>query len=87
MNATRDRTTVMADPPHLERSGLDRRAGDERRQMYDLNYFLERGGIERRERGDRRRNGEKRAGWVRVTQWSSICVQAPVAVPAAALGQ
>jgi hypothetical protein len=38
---------------------LDRRSGEDRRQVYSLNYFL-RGGIERRGIFDRRRTLDRR---------------------------
>ncbi len=58
------------------RSRVDRRSGEERRRTYDLNYFLN-GGLERRDPdgGDRRfRLDERRDGWVRISQWSSVYV-------------
>ena len=51
---------------------LDRRSGEDRRQAYDLDYFPC-GGIERRSGKERRRQGERRNGWVRVSTWSSVC--------------
>ena len=51
---------------------LDRRCGEDRRQAYDLDYFPG-GGIERRSGRERRLNGERRNGWVRVSPWSSVC--------------
>ena len=56
-----------------KRSGLDRRTLDERREVFSIDYF-DAGGMERRKRIERRLSGEKRAGWVRVTQWSSVYV-------------
>lgn len=57
----------------MNRSGFDRRAEEERRDVYDLNYF-ENGGAERRRIAERRRNNEMRTGWQRVSQWSSVPV-------------
>ncbi len=57
----------------MNRSGFDRRLEEERRDVYDLNYFEE-GGDERRRRRERRHSGEKRNGWQRVSQWSSVPV-------------
>lgn len=50
---------------------LDRRSGDDRREAYDLDYFLG-GGSERRSGEERRRRGERRNGWARVSPWSSV---------------
>jgi hypothetical protein len=55
------------------RSSFDRRSGVDRREVYTLGYFLE-GGIERRSGKERRRMKERRKDWVRVSQWSSVCV-------------
>ena len=52
---------------------LDRRSGEDRRQAYDLDYFPG-GGIERRSGKDQRRPDERRDRWVRVSPWSSVCV-------------
>lgn len=60
--------------PFLQRTGVDRRDGEERRLVYDLSYF-ERGGTERRAGRERRARDERRAGWVRLTQWHSVCIQ------------
>lgn len=57
-----------------KRSGLDRRNGKDRRQTYDLDYFLK-NGEERRRYVDRRWRKEMRSGWIRVTKWSSIDVR------------
>jgi hypothetical protein len=57
----------------MNRSGFDRRTDEERRDVYDLNYF-ENGGAERRRIVERRRNNEMRTGWQRVSQWSSVPV-------------
>ncbi len=51
---------------------LDRRSGEDRRQVYDSDYF-ENGGIERRKGRARRKQGERREDCVRVSEWSSIC--------------
>ena len=50
---------------------LDRRSGDDKREVYDSNYFGN-GGIERRKGKDRRQKGERRDGYVRVSKWSSV---------------
>lgn len=53
------------------RSGLDRRTGEDRRQVMSLDYF-DNGGKERRAYTDRRKTSEMRKGWVRTTEWSSV---------------
>jgi hypothetical protein len=72
----------METPVFFTRSGLDRRAGEDRRLVHDLSYF-ENGGVERRTGKERRFRGEQRSGWVRVTQWSSMYVGSPL-MPVAA---
>lgn len=57
----------------MDRSGFDRRLEEDRREVYDLNYF-ESGGNERRRRTERRHREEKRRGWQRVSRWSSVPV-------------
>jgi len=52
---------------------LDRRSSEDRRQHYSLVYF-NRGGRERRiEDRERRMLQERRKGYVRISNWSSIC--------------
>lgn len=51
---------------------VDRRSGDDRRLVYDSDYFAN-NGIERRSGGDRRQPIERRDGCVRVSKWSSVC--------------
>ena len=53
------------------RSCFDRRNGNDRRRVYNLDYFLG-GGIERRRRNDRRSSLDRRSGWMRVGQWYSV---------------
>ena len=52
---------------------LDRRSGKDRREAYSITYFSN-GGLERRQEKDRRTRGERREGWVSVSEWSSICL-------------
>jgi hypothetical protein len=52
---------------------LDRRSGDDRRQVYDSDYFIN-GGVDRRTGKDRRQKGERRDGYIRVSDWSSVRV-------------
>jgi hypothetical protein len=51
---------------------VDRRSGDDRRAVYDSDYF-ENGGPERRQPKDRRQQEERRQNCVRVSRWSSVC--------------
>lgn len=51
---------------------VDRRSGDDRRVVYDSDYF-ENGGVERRQAGDRRKQDERRESCIRVSKWSSVC--------------
>jgi hypothetical protein len=51
---------------------LDRRSGEERRQVYDSDYY-ENGGIERRSGKERRQNSERRRDCIKISQWSSVC--------------
>jgi len=57
----------------------DRRSGDDRRKVYDLDFF-EQGGIERRRGIETRQIGERRAQCVEVSQWSSVCPKAKSSV-------
>ena len=50
---------------------VDRRSGEDRRQIYDADY-CENGGVERRSGRERRRHYERRKGSIRVSEWSSI---------------
>lgn len=51
---------------------IDRRSGDDRRVVYDSDYF-DNGGIERRQGVERRQESERRDNCTRVSQWSSVC--------------
>ena len=53
---------------------IDRRSGDDRRMVYDADYF-QFGGIERRSRKKRRQQGERRVNYIRVSKWSSIRIR------------
>lgn len=57
--------------PKLNRFSMDRRSGEDRRSRYLLGYFLK-GGLERRSGKERRLLGERRADWVRATDFSSV---------------
>ena len=51
---------------------VDRRSGEDRRQVYDADYF-QNDGLERRSGKERRRDYERRKDCTRVSEWSSIC--------------
>ena len=51
---------------------VDRRSGEDRRQVYDADYF-QNGGLERRSGKERRQHYERRKDCTRVSEWSSIC--------------
>ena len=53
---------------------VDRRSGEDRRQVYDSVHW-ESGGIERRSAKDRRQPKERRDSFVRVSKWSSVCIE------------
>ena len=58
----------MASP---NRYGIDRRFDNDKRNVYDLNYFLD-GGAERRSNRERRGSSERRVGWVKTDDWTSV---------------
>ena len=51
---------------------VDRRSGEDRRQVYDFDYWESRG-KERRISKDRRQQKERRNRCVNVSEWSSVC--------------
>ena len=53
---------------------VDRRSGEDIRQVYNSDYW-ESGGIERRSAKDRRQPKERRDSFVRVSKWSSVCIE------------
>ena len=53
---------------------VDRRSAEDRRQVYDSDYW-ESGGIERRSIKDRRQYKERRSSCVNVSKWSSVCAE------------
>ena len=59
---------------YLKRSLIDRRECEDMRESHNLDYF-EDGGKERRRHFERRKSGERRAGWIRVSQWRSVFVE------------
>ncbi|MGD2099910.1 MAG: hypothetical protein PVG35_20230 [Desulfobacterales bacterium] len=54
-----------------KRSAFDRRSGEDKRNRYNLDYFMD-GGEERRDGKERRQTGERRSGWMRVYKWCSV---------------
>ncbi len=55
----------------MRRSLVDRRSGEDKRKLYNLDYFTE-GGDERRKGRERRLSGERRSAWARVYKWCSV---------------
>ena len=51
---------------------VDRRSGEDKRQVYDADYF-QNGGLERRSGKERRQHYERRKDCTRVSEWSSVC--------------
>ena len=67
---------TMADKPTFAEKRkadpyLDRRSDNDRRMIYDLEYFIN-GGIERRSTKDRRTTGERRKDYLKVSKWISV---------------
>jgi hypothetical protein len=54
---------------------LDRRSGEDRREVHLLEYFLK-GNPDRRHSRERRLNEERRKGYIRINEWSSVCPDA-----------
>jgi hypothetical protein len=54
-----------------KRTGVDRRSADNRRKVFDKGYFATKD-MERRDKKDRRQSPERRAEWVRVSNWKSV---------------
>jgi len=51
---------------------LDRRSGDDQRDVYDIDYFAA-GGAERRDGNERRQSKERRKDCMKITKWTSVC--------------
>ena len=51
---------------------VDRRSGEDRRLVYDVDYF-QNVGVERRSGKERRQNSERRRDCIKISQWSSVC--------------
>ncbi len=63
--------------PKKKRTLFDRRSGQDRRDSYNIDYFLD-GGLERRNsfEGERRRkNQDRRREWIKISRWSSLNVE------------
>lgn len=58
------RTTLPGGGEKRHHCLVNRRAGLDRRRVYNLTYFTG-GGFERRQAGDRRRNSDRRRYWER----------------------
>ncbi len=52
---------------------IDRRSGEDRRQVYNADYF-QNGGLERRSVKERRQQKERPKNFIGVSKWSSICL-------------
>lgn len=68
--------TVEAPPKEKRKKDpyLDRRSGDDQREVYNINYFAD-GGAERRDGDERRHPKERRKDCVKVTRWTSVCTE------------
>ena len=51
---------------------VDRRSGEDRRNVYDADYF-QNGGLEGRSGKERRQHYERRKDYIRISEWSSVC--------------
>jgi hypothetical protein len=53
---------------------VDRRSGEDRRKVHDLDYLVK-GGVERRTRPERRcHHSERRSDWIMIDRWYSIAL-------------
>ena len=66
--------TSFANKAWVERSGVERRSGADKRRSAHRIYFLKGGQERRRADDDRRQNEERRDGWLQIEKWRSICV-------------
>ena len=55
----------------VKRNRSDSRSGRDRRRIISLHRYLYNGPDRRKNLNDRRSQGERRAGWVRIDRWSS----------------
>jgi hypothetical protein len=51
---------------------VDRRLEEDKRQVYDVEFF-QNGGAEKRSGNERRQQNERRYSCVKVSNWSSVC--------------
>ena len=65
------RSRKAHDKDPMRRSLVDRRTGEDKRKLYNLDYFTD-GGEERRKGRERRQSGERRSAWARVYKWCSV---------------
>ncbi len=64
----------MTEKQRIERLHIDRRNSFDRRNKL-ISYGIENEGLEKRiTTADRRISDERRSGWVRDTEWSSVCI-------------
>ena len=55
----------------IDRAFTERRSGKDRRRIIQIKRFFFKGN-DRRSVTDRRSKKERRAGWIRITKWSSV---------------
>jgi hypothetical protein len=73
MGSLKTKEEILIKDARINDPYVDRRSGEDRRQVYDADYFLN-GGNERRSGKERRQQYERRKNYIRVSKWSSICV-------------
>ena len=56
-------------------SVVDRRSGEESRQVHDLHFFMNRG-VNQRILKDRRLQSERRLDWIKESKWHSVNLEA-----------
>ncbi len=60
--------------PEIFRRFPERRTGKDRRRIIRVHRFFRKGPERRKMLRDRRTQGERRTGWVRINKWSSVYV-------------
>jgi hypothetical protein len=73
MGSLKKKEEIIIKDARISDPYVDRRSGEDRRQVYDTDYF-QNGGKERRSGKERRHQFERRKDFIRVSEWSSICV-------------
>jgi hypothetical protein len=53
----------------------ERRTGKDRRRVFSLHRFFQKGPERRKALSDRRVQEERRDGWIRISKWSSVNLQ------------